>query len=219
MLSTEVVFHPAQLSRCRTLVIDEAGLFMSPFDLPFVWNFLASLPIVVCTIQESRADTLPSMTRSFSKAMAAQLFGSSRQPWKDLETIRTQGTVFWDAYDKARREITPRLALSEWSFKLLALELPDRPSTPAPGPVQSDEGTFYSLFFDPVRPDESTSWWRGLERIELTVPSSMEAEMRRRLEEKRWAASIGLQRRILPMVVFVDKDGSQRKLIGPTPGL
>ena len=212
VLSAEVVFHPALLPRCTSLIVDQVGLPMSHFDAPSLWSFVATLPIVDFTRHGNPCEPA-TVTATFSKAVAAQLFGSTKQPWRNLWTVRMRDTVYFDEYDHARKETTPRLALSEWSPKVFAIHLPDGPPL-AHRRFRPGEDDFYWLFLDHVSVAESSTWWTGLERVELNLPSAMETEFRHRFERDWDADSLfGLQKRILPMIVFVDGDGIETRLI------
>ena len=165
-----------------------------------------SLPIVVFTFDGAHGIRSPWIAHTFPLAVATRLGRLGEQPWQDLQTLTVDGALWFDQVDHHGLPISPRISFAAWTFKTLIVNLPPQPANWRTRPFTHD---FFNLFLDPVTARESATWWVGLERIELRVPSEIEDEFRlRRLDAREKAGPLGgLQKRILPLIVFVREDG------------
>ena len=203
------VFEPANLPRCKSLILERA--FYPFFSRPSIMAFTAHLPLQDFTYDGALNLKIPSVTHAFDSALGSRFGRSGEQPWKDLHTIHMRGALSYDHQDEDRVPFVPRVSFWDWSFKVLALDLADKDED---WMVRPGASRFFNLFLHPVGAEESSDWWRGLERIELRGPPELEAGFRIRLDEARSTRPFaGLQKRILPMVVFIERDGTERRLI------
>lgn len=230
--STAVELSAVDLPRCTSLVLDGTpfGLFSVP---PAFTTFITRLPINRFTyhaqdiFHSKGCQPAPRpVAVSFSTSLSRSLLGTANPGWASLETVRFTGALAYDAEPpKGRYAATAgedvfvsRIACWEWAVKTLVVDLTDVPETQ---PLQRDRDQdkengrwdrLVRLFLKSMEMEQVDGWWGGLERIELRVPPAVETELRFRLAEARKSAPlVRLQRRILPLVVFVGADGHERK--------
>lgn len=185
-------------------------------------TFNPSVPIVNLEIYSDLQHGYGWMHPYARTPFAASLCGTIEQPWSDLQSIRMRNLIWTDEVNAIGEVGVKRIAFSNWTFEVLTLDLTmmhkagtrlERNKRAAKEIAQ----TFFQFFLDPVDSEESGRWWKGLKRIELRVLPAMEAEFRRRLDLATKALPLaGLQKKILPLIVFVDDDGTERRLIEQT---
>lgn len=145
-------------------------------------------------------------------SLPSHIFGSIIQPWKSLHTIRFVGSLYYHTIeDWTNAPCIYRIAFSQWTFRVLIVEVP----TDIP---RVERGYSYTKFFDiflrSVEDEESVPWWRGLERIELRTPNWVENDFRRlMLEVEKDTPRARLQSEVFPLIVFVDEDGVEQRLV------
>lgn len=192
---------PVPLARCTSLTMDMYCLSFcqsSSFRL-----FLSRLPILDFSLSACGKEVI------YTASWAKGFFGTTDQPWADLRTVSLSHGLFFDQHDNDDRKLTfPRLPFGDWSFDVLIVNA----RWPAVWPTFSvGKEDFLRFMF---KSDGGRAWWPTLGRIELRAVSAVERAFRRRLKKATKAGSqAGPQKRILPLVVFVDEDGAERRLM------
>lgn len=213
-----------RLPRCTSLSYD--AIVFPHFRWPeLVLGILAELPVTTFRLL-NQPD--PFAVDSFSVALSRRLFGTLSPPWKDLREVCFCGTLWSDEQDDSGPagseepdlSLYPRIALVQWAFKVLVVELPELPQSDGKDARDIDSvarqsiADFFDLFFRPVQSEKVDRWWTGLERIELRVAHWVETKFRHQLVKQRKAGPLArLQQRLLPMVVFVGEDGEETRLM------
>lgn len=114
------------MPHCTSLALDWSRL---PFlQSPTFDRLLASLPIThleVCLRNYNHMSLGFYTINSFSQSFTSRLFDSGPQPWPDLDTVRIRGPILFDYQRNQDGKIAnPRISFSDWSFRVLAVDLP-----------------------------------------------------------------------------------------------
>jgi len=96
------------------------------------------------------------------------------------------------------------LSLSNRSFRVLVVRF-------NPG-VGDDEKLVVDLFLE-VDPRDQSTFLVVTERIELRGGASLEERFRERVDEKQKVGLSAFEERIASMIVFVDEDETERRLL------
>lgn len=112
---------------------------------------------------------------------------------------------------------TQRLAFESWSFSLLAIDIPNLEMSARDANARArnfPDSFFLNEFSDELELADSGRWWTGLEKIELRVPTSFETSFRRCYEAAVKAAPLSvMEKKILPLIVFIGENGEESKLV------
>lgn len=131
-----------------------------------------------------------------------ELLGLRSRPslWTNLNKLVFRNTLWYD-YPK-------RLSFSDWSFKVVVVEV-------APKMVV-DTKTALSLFLEPS-PKENVGFLEDVERIEFKIRGGfareVEQNFRNDATRRKGRGLSELEKRLLPLMVFVGDDGVERKLL------
>jgi hypothetical protein len=178
--------------------------------------FVRQLPVRDLSLSSENSSPVPpshAATLGYGSSYVQTVFGSTDQIWPGLQTLRFCGTVWYDYEETGNHDdasaIRKRVTFSEWSFKTLVVDIKATRAHNSP-----QEERFFAVFLNAQHAEATDAWWPRMDRIEMRIPNSLEEGFRRRLAEAQKAGPLArLQQRILPMVVFVDEDGTERKLI------
>jgi len=97
-----------------------------------------------------------------------------------------------------------KLSLSDWSFRVLVVRLHTG---------RGDAEPVVDLFLK-VDPREQSTFLTATERAEFSGgPRVVEEQFRKAVEEKKRVGLSEFERRIASLIVFVDEDGTERRLL------
>lgn len=182
-------------------------------------NVFLHLPVQYFALRYRGSEVGPACATDTAGECSIELLGTDEQPWEHLKSFCLVDT-FWHDEVLYRPDIPgptshsdwfARIAFANWKMSVLIFD-----GSRGPWRDATDQSSlnFFDLFFNPVEAEGSDVWWTELERIELRIPLSMAADFRSRYDEAIKAGPLArLQRRILPMVVFIAPDGTESKLI------
>ena len=127
-------------------------------------------------------------------------------PWKSLEKVTFLGSLFYeyiqdpDSWDR----YYPRFACSRYSCKTFVVEL-------SPSVVNGSK--LFEFLLRPKPTEDETTYLSNVERIEFRVSSQMEEQLVEHARERNRRGFDKLEKRLLPLVIFSRKDGSERRLV------
>jgi len=126
--------------------------------------------------------------------------------WTSLEVLIFEGYLWYDEFlvPITRALDRTRLSLSGWSFRVLVVRF---------HPGEGDEELVVDLFLN-VDPRDQPTFLIDTERIEFSGGAKgVEKEFRKAVEEKKKVGLSEFEKRIASMIVFVDEDGMERRLL------
>ncbi|KAL7410716.1 hypothetical protein BDY24DRAFT_399120, partial [Mrakia frigida] len=211
---TDFLVPTLLLPNCSTLLLDLKHLDHWTFR-PFP-HIISQLPVQNLTLRDHTSHPSqgnhpsPLEPSTDDGLLFADVGLPSDQIWDDLVVVTMEGSVWADEVsweDMSTDEGIERanLALSTWSFKVLVVRFDasyDR----------WDEGRIVYLFLDPD-PMDLEGFLRSTERVEIRGGAPVEKEFRRVIGERREAGLSEFEKRIASLIVFVEEDGSERRLL------
>lgn len=127
------------------------------------------------------------------------------QPWKDFVSVTFARAICSDFTAVRDGEPRCRISLSSWSFRVLIVE-----AVPGFGADQ----TLVELLLEPDVPG-SNGYLESAERIELrlsgTYANALEQDFRGAVKKRVARGLSSLEKRRLPLFVFVFEDGKERR--------
>ena len=209
------------LSRCTSFTVDLSA------QISGHRTFLPKLLLQITNLQDFHISYYVRLaygpqplfkTNSFYSALTNEI--GAPGPSAPLQTLTFSGAVWWDEVEKTKRQ----LSLCNRAFKVLVLDLrvsPDDGKTDPDSDLEEDDAAylnFTDIILDPLRssPSEAGDFLPEVLRIEFRVGSKLEEHLRGETKKYEQAGLSAIQKRILPLIVFLDDDGAERKLINET---
>ena len=149
----------------------------------------------------------------FPTATYGHLSADLHLPSESIKRVTFISSVWRDFFliKEDTDEVDHRLALWDWPVEELVIDLSDQ---------EGNEGTHadmtdIAMLLDPKTDlhDEPVELFTELRRIELRVVPALEGVLREETKKHERAGLSEAQQRILPLIVFVDKDGTETRLL------
>lgn len=195
------------LLKCSFLLFDVCTLYGTRSSV--IRALLVQLPVICLYIDDIGCHK--SICDTFVHP-ANVVLGLPIQPpqWKDLQRIVFRGTLWFDENLFPGNPGDPRISFSEWSFRILVIELA------FPQKVE-DAIRALEVFLD-LRPERRTGDFpRSTERIEFRVcgqfAGEFEKEVREDVERRVGRGLTAFEKRVASLMVFVGENGEERRLI------
>ena len=117
---------------------------------------------------------------------------------RNLDVLVFEGLLWY-------QDLTTFHSLSDWSFRVLVVHF-----HPA---GRGDEERVVELFLD-VHSEDQPDFLTTTERIEFSGgPTGVEEQFRKAVEEKKRVGLNEFEKRIASLIVFVDEDGTERRVL------
>lgn len=132
----------------------------------------------------------------------------------ELKTLTLDGTLWNDELPIETDGYIETSSFADWSFKVLVVRMDSSKydSLYPPLHIPNARKRAVELFFDNSL-YEGGSFLERVERIEFRTDVKMEDEFRAEVAERKKVGLRAFERRSASMIVFVDEDGRERRLL------
>ena len=211
------------LSRCTSLLVDlSSDLIGDRTFLPNLMPQITNLRHLRIAYHTFYHHSKPWRTLGSNTSFVNLIGGPA--PSAPLETLTFTGAVLWDQVKYPGPASFHRLSLSDRAFKTLVVDLresADNRETDSYRKSDEEEEADLedaAIILDPLRsmPSQAGHFLPEVRRIELRVGSKLEGQLRTQTKKYEQAGLSVLQERILPPIVFIDDDGTERRVIEAT---
>lgn len=128
--------------------------------------------------------------------------------WAHLDVLVLHGSLWYDElnFDPTTDYLDRRrLSFSDWSFKVLVVRFQNG--------LRGDEKQVVELFLD-VDPRDQPTFLTATERIEFIAgPKLVEEKFTKEVAKREKVGLSEFEKRIATLIVFVDEDGTERRLL------
>jgi len=195
------------MPNCSSLLLDTSMFSLSSYpSLPVILSHLTPSQFAIRdhpVLQTFNSSLACTYGRPLMNALGLKDCGAL---WRRLDVLIFEGYLWYDTISVPKKfgGNRRRISLSDWSFRVLVVHF---------NTDGGDEELVVDLFLN-VDPRDQPTFLIDTERIYFSGGAKIvEKEFRKAVEEKKKVGLSEFERRIASLIVFVDEDGTERRLL------